>query len=212
MIAIFHYSEPIQRIKNINFLSFSWKINRKWFYYFLIWKGVSIKRSFKLRDSTSSNFLPNYSLSSGRKLYRRSSTSHSLFLMRWCAKNLAEIIDFWWNSIDFDGFSNFHEKCQILECFIEAIKINERLYFVYYTTQNIIFFQISIDFIFENYENSFQLMSRTRKIVKKSLIFQNSTSSKFLPNYSLSSWRKLYRRSSTSHCYSLLEQKLCNYS
>ena len=109
MIAIFHYSEPIQRIKNINFLSFSWKINRKWFYYFLIWKGVSIKRSFKLRDSTSSNFLPNYSLSSGRKLYRRSSTSHSLFLMRWCAKNLAEIIDFWWNSIDFDGFSNFHQ-------------------------------------------------------------------------------------------------------
>ena len=138
---------------------------------FLSSKGVSLKRSAKGRNSTSSNFLPNYSLSSWRKLYRRSSTSHCLFLMRGCAKNppifignrlqklnfsifwgwhgkiknlnlkiiflwifnfetnseqhfsctltrssenLAQIINFSWNTIDFTKFSDVHQKCEKL--------------------------------------------------------------------------------------------------
>ena len=65
------------------------------------------------RNSTSSEFLPNYSLSSWRKLYRRSSTSHYLFLMRGCAENPPIFIGNRPQKLNFLIFLIFHENSKI---------------------------------------------------------------------------------------------------
>ena len=76
---------------------------------------TSTKRSARLRNSTSSSLLPNYSLSSWRKLYRRSSTSHCLFLMRGCAKNPLIFIGNRFQKLNFSIFWGFHGKIKNLK-------------------------------------------------------------------------------------------------
>jgi len=76
---------------------------------------IATKRSARLRNSTSSSLLPNYSLSSWRKLYRRSSTSHCLFLMRGCAKNPLIFIGNRFQKLNFSIFWGWHGKIKNLK-------------------------------------------------------------------------------------------------